>query len=227
MGRKHKKAVIYKLTNKKTGRVYIGETTNFKDRMSYYKTTEQRANNSTMGSIRPIDYAILDFGFDNFDIDVIRDEDELIDNSYRMTAEDEEIDRYHADDPRYGYNIMGATTKIKARVPIESTKVTKSKPIVVYRISDGDMCMYMSSKTFAKELGVDRAQVARSARNGKAVHGYYIFSLDVATRDANAYAIIHKKKTSHDKTGAALKTLAEYEKAYKAVIKYCRHWGIE
>ena len=41
MGRKNKKPCVYMLKNRKNGKVYIGETRNYSDRMSHYKNVHK------------------------------------------------------------------------------------------------------------------------------------------------------------------------------------------
>lgn len=228
MGRKNKLACIYKLTNKVSGRVYIGETTNYKDRMSYYKSTKQRAEAKTLTYPRPIDYAILDFGFDSFDTEILFSDEILDDHKTRLLVEAEYIKKYDATNPAKGYNMASGLHGLfrkKPKISKSSTRIKKSNPIISYEISTGEMFIWLGSKSFADELGCDRSQVSRSLKNGKAIHGYYVFALDPALRDANAYSIIHNKKHAKSTNGKAERTLVLYEKAYKEVTAFAKHWG--
>lgn len=236
MGRKVKKACVYCLTNRNNDRKYVGETSNFKDRMSYYKSTAQRIDAETTMSLRPIDNVIYELGFDSFDVDILDCSKEIEDIETRKARESFYIAELKSYIPKYGYNIMtpevkkylNAANKSHTKLHnADATKLLKSNPIIAYEIETGSRMIWLSSKSFAKNLGCDRAQVARSLKNGKAIHGYYVFPLDPATRDAYAYAIMRNKMSSKSKNHVSQRTLVVYREAYKASCKFAKRWGVE
>lgn len=236
MGRKNKKACVYCLTNRHNGRRYVGETSNFKDRMSYYKSTVQRVEAETAQSLRPIEVVIYEIGFDAFDVEILDCSEAVEDKATRKAREAFYIAELKTYVPKYGYNqltpevkkFFNGGNKTHAKLHnATATKLLKSNPIIAYEIETGSQFIWLSSKSFANKLGCDRAQVSRSLKNGKAIHGHYVFPLNPATRDAYAYAIMRNKETSKSKNNVSQRTLLIYKKAYEAACKFAKRWGVE
>lgn len=234
MGRKNPIAAVYMLKNTITDKVYIGETVNFVDRMSWYKSIPNRANKYNK---RPICQAILKYGFESFISTILlsdKDDPKLKDYLYRTKKEAEYIKKYRADNPKYGYNVESETIRYKGGRKhgskcSASTRLLKSDPIFVYDKNDKSVVMFLGKKSFGDYIGKSRAIIARCVSNGKATSHYYIFSVDYTERFKNAKKIIEQKiaASSTDRTGKAKNTLSKYITALKAVNEYCKFWGYE
>ena len=61
--------VIYKITNKVNGKVYIGQTINYEERVRHHKQTAFRPNSKDRS--RPLYNAIIKYGIDNFIFEII------------------------------------------------------------------------------------------------------------------------------------------------------------
>ena len=81
--------VVYKVTNAKDGKVYVG----------YYHND----NPNNLGSGKYIKRALKDFGIEVFEREVIKEYDDS-DLEEVLTAVEFWIKKYKSDDPSYGYN---------------------------------------------------------------------------------------------------------------------------
>lgn len=229
MGRKNPIACVYMIRNTVNNKIYIGETVNYVDRMSYYKGTKHRID-AKQAKPRPIDIAICKYGWDKFE-SLILVKKGMDDMRKRKVTEARLIRAYRSTDPAIGYNSMydsPVRSLSKRRTGFKTkltTKVLKSNPIVAYHIDSGEMFIWFGSKSFADFLGIDRSQVARPLKNGKAVHGYYVFPLDKKLRTQNAEAIIARKKNASSFNDLAAKTLKAYITAYESVTEFAKMWG--
>jgi group I intron endonuclease len=89
---------IYKITNTVNGKVYIGQTVNYKNRWSRHRSDAKHKPDSRN---KHLTSAIIKYGIDNFTFEVITKADTL------EIADDLEIDyikQYNATDPVFGYN---------------------------------------------------------------------------------------------------------------------------
>lgn len=229
MARKNTIACVYMLRNTVNNKIYIGETVNYADRMSFYKGTKHRID-TKQAKPRPIDIAICKYGWDAFK-PIILVKDGMEDVEKRKRTEAGIIAAFNSTDPKIGYNLAGESKVIIARHTRKgvktklSTKILKSNPIISYNIATGEKFIWFGSKSFADYLGIDRAQVARPLKNGKSVHGYYVFTLDKKLRDKNADAIIAAKANASSTNGLAAIALKEYTDAYESVTEFAKMWG--
>lgn len=96
--------VIYKLTNKINGMVYIGQTHNIKRRIAAHKSD---AKGFILGVYKRNSYivrAIAKYGFENFSLEIIQEgfkTQEEMDN-----AEVYWVSKYNSTDSNFGYNIQ-------------------------------------------------------------------------------------------------------------------------
>lgn len=181
--------IIYLLTNNINGKIYVGQTNNFKRRMKEYrvkKITKKSQNYFLMQEI-------VKYGFENFsmeEIDIASTREEL------HQKEIEWIDKLNSTDPDIGYNKKtggsGGTMNIESIEKMrkttslfrhsEETKIKKSKPIIVYK--DGEFSKWTSAKVFSDYIGVSRTNVTRVIKSGGTIKGYYVFYFEKELRDS-------------------------------------------
>lgn len=88
---------IYKVTNSANGKVYVGQTKNFKKRINTHKKDSLRENNQRGNS--PMYYDMRKYGIDNFTFEIIED----VENSKADEREEYYISKF--DCVEQGYNI--------------------------------------------------------------------------------------------------------------------------
>ena len=231
MGRANPIAVIYMLINRVNGKIYIGQTYNYEGRMSHYKSTKQRGEKY---ATRPIDEAIMKYGFDAFDIRILvsKETDPNIDDDYyRSDLESELIRVYDSMNPDIGYNsllddhhVRGFKRKSVKHKPL--TKILKSDPILVYDYKDGSVCMYLGKRSFAAAIGKDRSIIARCTKNGKATSHYQAYAVDPKVRTQNAKRVIERRRKHYNANDVTRKSLVRYIEGLEAVNKFCDYWEL-
>ncbi|WP_304576686.1 GIY-YIG nuclease family protein [Romboutsia ilealis] len=182
--------IIYKITDKENGKVYIGQTTDYKRRIRDYKYSPSKIKCYGYDNCNTITKMFYDKGFNNFKFNVIDAGDspeELVD------LENYWINYYNSIEE--GYNDYKATIQYKMseisksklrrqagnfRHKAETIK-KKSIPIIAYK--DGVFKRYPSAKLFAEIHNTERTYVSRATKHGKTVLGYNIFYCDKNLRE--------------------------------------------
>ena len=90
-----KNNTVYKLTNIKNNKVYIGSTTNLNGRLAFHKTNNNKSCGSNIGN------AIHEFGWSSFKVDILemcetKEELKFLERKY--------IAEYNSNDSLFGYN---------------------------------------------------------------------------------------------------------------------------
>lgn len=175
--------VIYKLTNKLNGKIYIGKTRNFSRRMNEYKTRKVQDNpRYNYGIMREINSV----GFDNFIAEII---DCAFSASKLAELEKYYILKFDSNNPEIGYNsrsgdltepLNNKTRELmsKSHVGITetpSTKRKKSKPIIAFK--DNKCYIAESGKLFADYIGSTKDMVSHAISKCMKIRGYYVFRL--------------------------------------------------
>lgn len=230
MGRANPIPVVYMLINRVNKKIYIGETFNFAGRMSSYKSVMKKHSKYIN---RPIDKAIVEYGFDAFDIKILASKEthpDIEDEIYRCQLESEFIRAYDSMNPDIGYNSLLDDIHVRHyhRKSIKHkpfTKLIKSTPILVYDFDDNSVMMYLGKRSFGSIIGKDKAIIARCAKNGKSTSHYQIYDVDPKLRFKNAKNIIDKKR-KYLANGLVAKTLARYVDGLIAVNKFCEKWEL-
>ena len=110
---------IYKITNIINGKVYIGQSTNLKDRIKQHKSMIKNYNENN----NYLRKATKKYGYKNFKIEIIKfcDEKEL--DYYEIYY----IDLYKSSDRKFGYNIElgGNINKHLSKEQIDKMKKNK------------------------------------------------------------------------------------------------------
>lgn len=116
---------IYKLTNKLNGKVYIGETSNLKNRLSFHKHMQVSSNGSLIGD------AIFKDGWYNFYVEVLDIVDTQLESDF---LEKKFISEYNSNDIEFGYNNNKGSRGTDKGVPkkelhkIHMSDAAKGKP---------------------------------------------------------------------------------------------------
>lgn len=110
-----KVSCIYKITNKINNKVYIGQTVNFRKRLSDYRNLHKKDND------RLITKAVKEYGIENFTIEIV----EFCEPWMLTSRENYWIEFFHAADERYGYNYVEKNS-FKMHTPESRTKMSIS-----------------------------------------------------------------------------------------------------
>lgn len=106
---------VYKFVNKINGKIYIGESKNFKRRMCYYRNSKER---------RPIMDAFKKYGFEGFDFFIIESFPLGTPKSVLWDREEFWIKIYNSTNNKVGYNIVHRGTD---RTGVPCSEETKRK----------------------------------------------------------------------------------------------------
>ena len=221
--------LIYKITDKTNGKIYIGQTHDLKDRIRHYRYDATHFDRlEEYRSERPIDVVMHEHGFENFEFSVLQDN---IEENALNAAETAWIYFLHANDPDVGYNMdfggFGKPTKeqsmarhgdaYKSKPLSPAAKLSRSLGIVTYDPDENKMEFRVSAKVLSDELGNTRSEVTKANNRGSRLGGKYIFYIDDERR-YNTYMLISARKRATGNT-QALMSLAAYEDAYNIVDK--------
>ena len=144
MARTYQVAGVYRIMNKATGKVYIGESLNLTDRLSVHRNAKSMLRRMKMEDIPPIDQAIINEGVDAFQWDILESsitDIRLSNIEYRRDREAWYIKQYDSTDPEKGDNLYkrNHSVKLRKRKGVKtkmSTKLYKSNPILAYDLDD-------------------------------------------------------------------------------------------
>ena len=227
-------ACIYKLTNKITGKIYVGQTTDIKCRIRHYRSDYNNFHNlSEARQKRSIDAVIHEYGLENFEFSIIEDNVPVDNLDARETFW---INELHATDPEYGYNRDKVGHRDGNRKSRNYTwkhsnkdKLRLSQGIILYDIENDEIAWLKSAKVFSDTLGYDRSIITRAIRRGSKVDGCYIFYQDDDKRYEAMLRIYNMKKDS--KNQSRIKSFHEYMFSFNAidelVMRMNKHGAIQ
>lgn len=235
MARTYQVAGVYRITNKATGKVYIGESLNLTDRMSSHRNAKSKLRHMKMKDIQVIDQAIINEGVDAFQWDVLESsitDIRLSNIEYRRNREAYYIEQYDSTNPEKGYNQSehNRSTKLRKRKGVKtkmSTKLYKSNPILAYDLDDNTTMMYFGKKSFADLHNIDRAIIARAVRGGKRWNHFLFYPAVPEIFATTVYDVVFDKATAESTNGNAVPALERYLKGLKSVAKFSEKWGLE
>lgn len=235
MARTYQVAGVYRITNKATGKVYIGESLNLTDRMSMHRNAKSMLRHMKMENIPVIDQAIINEGVDAFQWDILESsitDIRLSNIEYRRNREAYYIEQYDSTDPEKGYNQSKRNYGIKLRkrkgVKTKmSTKLYKSNPILAYDLDDNTTMMYFGKKSFAELHNIDRGIIARATKHGKRWNHFLFYPAVPELFATTVYNVVFDKSTSDAINGAVAPALERYLKGLKSVAKFSKKWGLE
>ena len=219
---------VYKITDTTNGKIYVGQTNDFKDRIRHYRSDTKRFEKLGTGRrTRPIDVAMYEHDFDNFKFEIL--EDNLPPEELDL-AEIQWIDFLNATDPNVGYNRYGGGTGKPSRAKLmamygktehfarphtEEEKLRRSKGIVIYDTVENTINFKPSAKVLSDELGNTRSEVSKAIKRGSKLRGMYIFYIDDCDRAEN-FLKIYDKKMATENTQAIM-SLIDYANAFEIV----------
>lgn len=235
MARTYQVAGVYRITNKATGKVYIGESLNLTDRMSVHRNAKSMLRRMKMEDIPAIDQAIINEGVDAFQWDILESsitDIRLSNIEYRRDREAWYIKQYDSTDPEKGYNLYkrNHSTKLRKRKGVKtkmSTKLYKSNPILAYDLDDNTTMMYFGKKSFAELHNIDRGIIARATKHGKRWNHFLFYPAVPELFATTVYNVVFDKSTSDAINGAVAPALERYLKGLKSVAKYSEKWGLD
>lgn len=166
---------IYKLTDTRNGKIYIGQTKNLSKRIIKYRSIfKNRYDNSGPAWLRKMMASGEEITMDDVTIESIERVD---DSELRNEREKYWIKYYDSANPEIGYNTENGGGVPKYRVQKHAEAPNGEEVIYVYDSEENLYYVYSSCSKFGKRIDMassnvaERARSCRLARNGR----YYIF----------------------------------------------------
>ena len=230
-------AGVYMIINNVNHKVYIGSSSNIHNRWKryYWAAKTDKHYDETK---RPITKAIAEYGFNNFTFTILDCSPEMKDKKTRLHREGEFINKYHARDPKKGYNILAAskdtdippTQLRKPRKQSAAETLRRCKPIIEYDIKTGSMLFYLrGAKSWADANLTENSSgktkkdiVSHAVNRGDVIcKRYYLFPGDKVNRDRIYNKLKEKWKNTEGKHSRVVTRFENeykrYKKAYKEV----------
>lgn len=194
----HKKITcIYKITNLNDGKIYIGQTLDFRKRVSAYHHINPKIHPN-----RSIVKAINAEGSDNFSIEIIqRCEPEQLN-----ALEKKYIEFYKASNHKYGYNdnnglkksynLNASKNKSISHTGIkesEDTKRKKSNTIIAICPETYTVIIADSGKLFGDYIGKGKDYIKNCLRQPSSVNGYFLYYMDYEKRLEMKFKMLKKR----------------------------------
>lgn len=207
---------IYKITNIINNKIYIGQTTNFRKRLSDYKNAHKKKY-----ATQPIIQAIRHYGTDNFTIEILK----LCDNDNLSIYENKYIDKYRSHLPEFGYNVvknsdnksnnseLSRKYKSIGHIGLKESKETKKKKSnLILAIKDGTLLICDSGKLFGDYIGVSKDMVKNGLRQPSRIGGYRLYYDDYNKRQEIREKMMKKRSIRDKGYMSVLDTLDKIEK---------------
>lgn len=187
---------IYCVQNMLNNKIYIGQTTNYRKRISEYRCLTEAKKN-----LMPIYREILRIGHKNFKLFIIK----RCKPKSLTRLEDYYIRKFKSYDSKYGYNLRKKNrcrnTNITrkrmslAHIGLKSSLLTKQKKsFKIYAINGNDLIISDGAKLFSDYINTTRTIVTSAIRKGIFLQEYYIFYKDYDKRQDNWLNMINIKK---------------------------------
>lgn len=216
---KDRVSCIYKITNTKNGKIYIGQTRDIRKRSSDYRNAHKKEIRHGMYQ------KIYEEGTDNFKLEILEKSD---DDSKLTERENYYITTLEATNPEKGYNKMIPVSPMKESTFCRSlkslahkglkesavTKRKKSKPIIA--VKDDILIVSDSAKLFGDYIDKSRDIIKNGLRDPTSILGYNIYY------DNPIYRIRIKKKVFKKKSIRNTNYLK-----YLEIIDHCEIEGVE
>jgi group I intron endonuclease len=191
-----KVSCIYIVTNEVNGKVYIGQTVNFRNRLSDYQNIHHKDSNS-----QSIKKAIVLYGTDNFTIDIL----ELCDPDDLDNREAHYIEEYQSTDRNFGYNYMKHTyhsnseesrkAKSIGHMGLKASRATKMKKSnMILAVKDNTLISAYGAKFFGDYVGAGKDLVKNCLRQPCKLHGYRLYYDDFYKRQEIRKKVMNMKK---------------------------------
>ena len=175
---------IYKITNNTNGKIYIGQSTDLRRRISEYRHPKME------GYPRPIIKAIFNEGSENFTLDILKEcePDKLTE------YENKYIKELESTDPEKGYNITkynypsnndeeSRKRKSESHKGLkESSDTKRKKSNKILAIKDKTLVVCDSGKLFGDFVNKGKDYIKNCLRHPSMVEGYNIYYADYDKR---------------------------------------------
>lgn len=190
-------AGIYKITNKKNGKVYIGQSKDILRRFRLYhwgSTTYSDYRESQ----RLITQAIREDGFENFDFSIIESGPRYEDPINRAIDEMKYIAIYKANDPKFGYNQTtgGELSSTNPRKQEFYERIRRAKPAFLYNMENKSVQLYMfGAKAIADDFNCDKAITSHALNRMDVFAGKYFI---IPARFEDRYTLYMKRIKAFD-----------------------------
>lgn len=171
-----KVSCIYKVTNIRNGKVYIGQTINFRKRLSDYMNAHKKHGNKNIYSV------IKEEGTENFTIEIIKrcsqKKLDYYENFY--------INQYKSYESEYGYNILksnigGNSRESRKRKSLshvglkESNETKKKKSNIIYACNEDTFIICDSGKLFGDYIEVCKDYIKNCLRQPSKAKGWRVY----------------------------------------------------
>ena len=187
-----KKFGIYRWTNKKNGKSYVGSSNNLSKRFSqYFNLLTLRKYKGSSSIIR----ALLKYGYSNFTLEILEycDPSKVISREqYYLDSLNPEYNILKVAGSSFGYKhteetiskmrnshlnrIWREEDKTKAREILSTGSLARSQAILVTNKLTGDAVEYPSKRQAAKELKVSDVTINNYLRSGKLLKDIWLIS---------------------------------------------------
>lgn len=191
-----KVSCIYKVTNLINGKIYIGQTTNFRKRLSDYKNIHKKDDLT-----QPIAIDVRKYGTNNFTIEIVK----LCNPEELSKYEEKYIKKFKTEDPRYGYNIFSninsSQNDIESRrrkslshVGLkESSNTKRKKSNTILAIKNNSILVCDSGKLFADYIGSTKDVIKNALRQPFTYQGYNLYYNDYNKRQEIRDKMVKKR----------------------------------
>lgn len=192
---KVKVCCVYKITNTINGKIYIGQTTNFRKRVSDYRNAHKKK------ATQPITKAITEHGPENFTIEIL----EECAPSELTELENRYIAYYRETSPEMCYNYIinnshDANTELSRKRKSEShkglkdsAKTKRKKSNYIIAIKDSTIIACESGKLFGDYIGMGKDMVKNCLRQPSKAQGYRLYYDDYNKRQEIRYKMMNKR----------------------------------
>lgn len=182
---KVKVCCIYKVTNTLNGKVYIGQTTNFRKRVSDYKNAHKKKDNT-----QAITLDIKKYGTENFTIEILEEcspnKLSKLENKYIKFYKDNMPDKcynYKINNSSTANNAISRKRKSIAHIGLtDSTSAKRNKSNAIIAIKDDSIIVCDSAKLFGDYVGKSKDMIKNGLRQPSKICGYRLYYDDYAKR---------------------------------------------
>lgn len=211
---------IYKITNLKNNKCYIGKTHNIENRVSQY--INNYINNTR--KTRKIHRAFGKYNIINFRMEVI----DIADDDEGVQKEIYYIKKYNSVENGYNDNYSSCYHKKKTRhgnygkLHTPETKARKSKFIAAVNITENKIVFSSGMKLFADYINSTKDIVSHAYNRCGSVYGYYIVSInpnDSEKQLCHINKLMNKKSKQKKMQNKCLSFLFSYQLVFETLEK--------
>ena len=227
---KVKVAGVYMIRNTITGRVYIGESVDIKQRFAKYRWAVS-SDKSYKETKRSIVVDMRKYGIDNFEFTILQSGEKFTDRHFRLIKESEYIAKYRSDNPEFGYNgtrgmepYLMYSTKARPQSLVE--RLNRAKPVFSYDTHTGKAMLFLGgAKAAGKHYGYGKDVSSHTVKRGSKLSNRYYLIPARSNDRVTTLERVRKTKAYPDADKRAVSAFNDYEKAVHAIDKIARDFG--